>query len=327
MLQLICGKWITQSIGVVVELGIADRLKAGARSAEDLASETGSNADALYRLLRGLTAVGVFREEAERRFGLNDLGETLCSEGMFSLAAMARLCAHSATWKPWGELGHSVKTGEPAFAHVHGVQAFEYLKQHPEDAPMFNDAMTSMSNLETFPIVGAYDFSAAKTVVDVGGGHGALLAAILESNPHLSGILFEMPHAVEGAKKLLQERGLGTRVEAIAGDFFEKVPEGGDIYLLKHVIHDWDDERALSIMRNCATVMKPGARLLLAEMIVSGPNEPDVCKLLDLEMLVITDGGRQRTEAELASLYRAVGLQFQRVVPTLAPVSLVEGVR
>jgi hypothetical protein len=230
------------------------------------------------------------------------------------------------TWRPWGRLLHSVKTGEPAFDAVFGKPVFDHVAAEPEAAATMNEGMTSISLIETAAIVNAYDFSGIGKLVDVAGGHGYLLASILKANPGMQGVLFEMPHALEGAQKLLAEQEVKSRCELAGGDFFAAVPPGGDAYILKHIIHDWDDERSIRILRKCYGAIRRGGKILLAEVVVGRSGESLFARLLDLEMLALTQGGRERTEKEFRNLFEAAGFKLSRIVGTETHISIVEGV-
>lgn len=326
LLNLITASWVSQAIYAAAKLGLADFLKDGPRYSDELARATGVHAPSLYRLLRALASVGVFVEVEDRRFALTPLAALLQSGTADSMRALAIMVGEEFHYRPWGELLYSVKTGETAFAHVFGMEAFPYLDGHPEAARIFNQAMTSASAVDNAAITAAYDFSSFSRVVDVAGGHGSLMAAILKANPELKGILFDQPQVIEGARGQLQAAGVGERCELVAGDFFESAPGGGDAYLLKHILHDWDDERAIRILQNIHRAMKPAARLLVIEQVIQPGNEPHFGKLLDLEMLVLA-GGRERTEAEYRELLTAAGFTLQRIIPTNSTKSVIEGVR
>jgi SAM-dependent methyltransferase len=324
LLELASGKWISQALAAAVELGLAERLSDGPRTAAELARAAGASEDGVYRLLRALASLGVFAESARRRFRLTALGRALRVDAH---GGYARFLGHEVTWRPWGELMHSVRTGAPAFDHVFGMATFDYLAQHPESAAVFDEAMTSLSVAESRAVVEAYDFSPIRTVVDVGGGRGLLLASILRSYRRMRGILFDMPHVVAGAPDLLAAQDVADRCQVIPGDFFASVPEGADAYVLKHIIHDWDDDRSLRILKNCRRGMPRGGRLLVVDAVIPPGNAPHFGKLLDLEMLVMTPQGRERTREEFRALFRRAGLRLRRIVPTAAPTSIIEAVK
>lgn len=327
LFELIAGKWISQAVSVAAALGIADILKDGPRSAVEIAAIAGASEDAIFRLLRALASVGLLSSDDERRFALTISGNYLRSDLPGSLRGWARFVGHAVTWRPWGELAYSVRTGKPAFDHVFGVPIFEYPGRDAEAAAILNEAMTSTSSIDANAVLQAYDFSPIRTLVDVGGGHGLMLATVLKANPHMRGILFELPHAIEGASALLKHEGVAQRCDVVAGDFFQSVPEGGDAYILKLVIHDWDDERALQILRNCHRVMRPKTRLLLVDYVLRSGDDRDFGKFVDLEMLVLNAGGRERTEPEFRDLLANGGFELTRIVSTATPKSVIEGLR
>ena len=269
----------------------------------------------------------MLEEAPHRRFRNSALGQTLRSDVHGSLRGFARLAGMEMSWRGWGKLLYSVETGECAFAHVAGEDTFSYLGSRPYEAGIVNSAMTSMSALEAQAVVDAYDFSDAQVVVDVGGGHGLLLSTILAANPHLRGILYELPHAVDGAWAALNALALGDRTQVIAGDALKSAPAGGDVYLLKHIIHDWADEPSVTFLRNIAEVLPPDGRLLIVEMVLTPPGEPHFSKLLDLEMLVMSPGGKERTVEEYEALLGAAGLRLSRLIPIDGPNSIIEAVR
>ena len=326
ILDLINGKRRAQAVCVAAELGLADILKDGPRSTAEIASIADVSEDAVYRLLRALASLGLFSSLPGRRFALTPLGAYLRSDVPGSLRGAARFAGHDVTWRPWGDLAYSVRTGTPAFVHIFGMRSFDYYTQHPDVAAIVNDAMTAVTTTESTAIVTAYDFSRVGNLVDVGGGHGLLLASILKTAPDTHGILFELPYAAEGAGALLSREGLAHRSTVMGGDFFESVPEGGDLYVLKKVIHDWNDERAGQILRNCHRAMRPHAKVLLMERVITAGDEPDARKFADLEMLVL-NYGRERTEGEFEDLYGKAGFRLTRVLPTTTPLSIIEGVR
>jgi C-methyltransferase len=323
--QMINGKWVSKAISVAAELRIADVLRAGPRSCAEIARETGATEGGVYRLLRALSVVGVFSELEGRRFELTPIGEYLRTDRPESLNGWARFQGHDVTWRAWGRLDDGVRTGGPVFRRAFGMTAFEYLDRNPEAAEVFNAAMTSISSTEAEAIARGYDFSGISKLCDVAGGHGLLLATILSANPRLRGVLYEMPHAIEGARRLFAERGLASRCEVVSGDFFASVSGGCDAYIFKHIIHDWDDQRSVAMLSNCRKAMTPDGRLLVIEMVVPGPNEAHFGKLLDLEMMAMTEQGRERTREEFADVFRQAGFELTRVIPTQGPISIVEG--
>jgi O-methyltransferase domain/Dimerisation domain len=323
--DMILGKWIAQAVSVAAKLGIADLLKDGPRDCDELARANQVDAAALYRLLRALASVGVFVQVDDHQFGLTPMAEFLRSDVQGSLRAVATMAGEDWTWRPWGELYRSVKTGERAFDQIFGVAPFVYLAANPSAAAIFDEAMTGWSMQNSAAVADAYDFSGIGTLMDVGGGHGYLLATILKANPSLRGILYDTAEVTEGAKDRIAAEGLSDRCAVVAGDFFGSIPEGADACILKSVIHDWDDQQAATILRNCRRAVGLGGRVLLAEMVIPPSNDPHVGKLLDLEMLVMA-GGRERTEVEFRDLLAAAGLRLARIVPTRSPTSVIEGV-
>ena len=326
MLQMALGKWVCKALAVAAEIGVADVLRDGPLSAAEIARRTGSDGDALYRLLRALASLGVFEEAEDRGFANNALSSTLRSDVPGSVRAMVRWIGEEAAWIAWSGLAHSVRTGRPAFDHVFGEPLFDYFGKHPETGRIFDEAMTSLSAGTGAAVARAYDFSSHGRVVDVGGGHGALLLAILERFPDTRGVLFDRPEVIEGARPALSSSAAMRRIELRAGDFFEGVPGGGDAYVLQHIVHDWDDDRCVRILAHCREAMAEGGSVLVLEQPVREGPESGLAKLLDLEMLAMTPGGRERTEAEYASLFERAGLRLARVVPTDSMVSILEGV-
>lgn len=322
--QLILGKWVSQAVAVAAELGVADRIAAGEGSAAALSAALEVNEDALYRLLRALANVGVLEEQDGRRFELTPVGAFLRNDVPGSLRGWARMAGHEGWWRPWGELRHSIATGEPASPLVHGRPIFDYIDEHPDAAAVFNASMTSISGLEAEAVAAAFDPSGVGTLADVGGGHGYLLATILRRHPELRGVLFDLPPVVAGAEATLRAQGVADRCRVVGGSFFDRAPEGADAIVLKHVIHDWDDAACERILRHCHGALPPGGRLVIVEMVVPPPGESHFAKLLDLEMLVITDRGRERTAEEFRRLVEAAGFELVGTVPTPSPVSLVE---
>lgn len=320
--QMIFGKWVSMALSVAAKLRVADALAAGPKSPAELAAETGTHAPSLYRVLRALASVGVFAEDADGRFRQTPLSEVLRSNVPGSMRAVADYCGADWSWRPWGQLLETVRTGKTAFDGVFGEQVFAYLAKHPDESAVFNEGMTGFSMQESPAVAAAYDFSTFDTIVDVGGGHGHLLCTILNKYPGPRGVIFDAPHVAAGATPAVAAAGLADRCRAEGGDFFEAVP-AADAFVMKHIIHDWADDKSTTILRNCRTAAKPGAKLVLVEMVIPPGNGPLPGKLLDLEMLVIASG-KERTEAEYADLLAGAGWKLTRVVPTEAPTSVIE---
>ena len=318
------GHWIAQAIGVVADLGIADLLAKGTNSCGELAQATGSHPQALYRLLRALASVGIFSEVEPERFELTPMAEALRTDAPVSLRDRALQVCGDVQWRTWGQLGYSVRTGQPAFKQVHDMDAWEYRARNPEVAARFNAGMTSLATQVANAIASAYDFSGFGILVDVGGGHGSLLVAVLRTDPKLHAVLFDLPRVTEGARESLYAAGLLERCDIIGGNMFEEVPAGGDAYVLSRVIHDWNDDYSVTVLANCRRVMTSHSKLLLAEEVLPLGDEPSYGKLSDLNMLV-SPGGQERTEAEYRALYAAAGFELTCVIPTRSRISLIEG--
>jgi hypothetical protein len=323
LMRLAMGFRASQAIHAAVTLGIPDLLAGGVRASDDLASEAGADPDALYRLLRTLAAMGVLEEDGERRFGLTAFGEPLRSDVPGSVHGVVRLMGRPHVWDSWGNLSHSIRTGENAFRSVHGTDVWEWRADRPEESRIFDAAMRSSTEASHHALLEAYDFGRFGTIVDVAGGSGALLAAILGAYPDARGILFDQPHVVEGAAAVLAP--VADRAITVAGSFFESVPPGGDAYILKFIIHDWEDQESVAILRTCRAAMAPDATLLVIERILAPPNEGAEGKLSDLNMLVMP-GGRERTEEEFATLFEQSGLRLVRAVPTASGLAVIEAV-
>lgn len=323
LLRLIVGYRLSQAIAVAARLGIADLVKDGPQCSAALAEATGAHPAALSRVLRLLASEGIFAEVEQGQFASTPLAVWLQADVTGSLRSRAMMDGSDWNWRSWGELMHSVQTGEPAFERLFGMGHFEYLEQHAGDAALFQETMAAQTTQTAQAVVAAYDFSVFRTVVDVGGGHGALIAAVLRAQPHLQGILFDMAPVAAGARTYLEAAGVADRCDVVAGDFFHAVPDGASAYMLKFVIHDWDDARALAILRNCRRAVREPGRLLLVETVIPPGNEPFYGKFLDLNMLVLT-GGRERTEAEYRALLARAGFQLTRLVPAHPLLSVIE---
>jgi ubiquinone/menaquinone biosynthesis C-methylase UbiE len=323
MLQMITGFWVSRTIYIAAKLGLADLVEDQPRTADELAQITNTHAPSLYRALRALASVGVFVEDNQRRFASTPLSETLRSDVPGSLRAMAMVELGQEHFPAWGNLMHSVKTGEIAFDNLFKQNAWEYYAQNPEDASNFNQAMKGLTEMVNVAVLAAYDFSGVNKLVDIAGGTGGLISALLNAHPQMRGVLFDLPHVIAEAGPLLEAAGVSDRCETTTGDFFKSVTEGGDAYLMKWIIHDWDDGKSTAILKNIHRAMNPDGKLLLVEMVVPEGNQPDLSKFMDLNMLVMT-GGRERTEAEFQSLLAGAGFKLTRVIPTASPFAVIE---
>jgi SAM-dependent methyltransferase len=304
-------------------LAVFDALRDRPKTAREVAEATESHEPALRRLLRFLTAVDLLAEDGSGRFSLTALGEMLRSDHPQSARPLAVFYGEPFMWGAWGDLYQSVKTGKPGFELVHGETFFDYLARRSAEAAVFNAAMTSASAIDLPVILNAYDFSGFSKIVDVGGGHGALLQAILERCPHAAGVLCDQPSVLAGADEL-KHSDVAARCELAGADIFQSVPAGGDAYILKRVLHDWSDAEAVQILQNCRRAIVPGGKLLVMETVVKPSNQPDQAKWMDLNMLVLLSG-RERTAEEFAELYAKAGFRLTRVIPA-ARLSIVEGV-
>ena len=322
--EMATGYWASQLVYVATKLGIADLLADCPKSCEEIAGATGADRDSLFRLMRALASLGVVAREDHNLFRLTAVGAPLQGGIPGSLRSMI-LTLGEEHYQAWGRILHSIQSGKPAFDCVFNAPLFDHLQRSPAAAETFNHAMTDFTRQAALAIVAAYDFSPIGTAVDVGGGQGALIGAILRSNPHMTGTVFDLPSVVVEAPGYFIIAGIEDRCRAIAGNFFELVPEGAEVYLLKNVLHDWDDDSAIAILKNCRRAMNEGGRLLAIEVVLSDPPESPFGNLLDLNMLVMS-GGRERTEAEYRRLFAASGFRLSRVIPTMAPTSVLEGI-
>jgi predicted O-methyltransferase YrrM len=325
MLQLIAGFWVSRAVYIAAKLGLSDLLKNGPKSVQELASSTGTHAPSLYRVLRALAGSGVYLEQEDGRFATTPLGATLESGAPGSLRALAITELGEEHYPAWEKVLESVRTGEIAFDKAFGMPVWEFFAQHPENAATFNDAMSGVTGMVIAAVLQVYDFSKYRKIVDIGGGHGGFLAAMLQANPQARGVVFDQPEVIEGARAFLRARGLENRCEIVAGSFFESVPSGGDLYTLKWIIHDWDEQKAVAILRTVGRAMTRQSTLLLAESILAPANVFDFGKLIDLNMLVMT-GGRERTEAEYRELLAQAGFRMTRAILTDSPAGLIEAV-
>jgi hypothetical protein len=312
LLAVVRGYQRSRTLTVVAELGIADLLRDGPRTCDDLAAATGTHPPTLYRVLRALASIGIFTEDADRRFGLTPMGEYLRRDHALSVDPAARMFGADYEWRAWGELQHSVRTGENAAVHALGCDVWEHRRRHPEHGEVFDAAMRTFSRADSAGVLAAHDFGRYGTVADIGGGTGAVLAAVLAAHPQIRGILFDQPHVVACADRVLRDTGVANRVSIVPGDFFTEIPVGADAYILARILHDWQDEDAVRILNRVRAAMTPDARLLLIEAVVGPPNEDPLVKFLDLMMLV-SAGGRERTEHEWRELLAAADLELTAV--------------
>jgi SAM-dependent methyltransferase len=320
LVDIALGYMPAQALGAAARLGLADLLGSGPRSSGELAAETATHGPSLLRLLRVLVALGVVAQTEPDRFALTDVGTDLRSDVPGSVRSFVVMVCEPESWLPWGELGTSLRTGEPVLGDILGVPLFEHLARHPEKAALFNEAMSQITRRVAPGVVAGYDFGRFGTLVDVGGGDGTLLAQVLRSAPGLRGVLFDLPAGVAAAPPVLEAAGVGDRCRTVGGDFFASVPGGADAYLVKSVLHDWPDDRAVAILRNCREAMAPGGRVLVVDRMVPelvGPEDLEAL-VVDLYMLV-SPGGRERTEQEYRVLCAAAGLEVTGIVGPLPP--------
>jgi hypothetical protein len=322
--QMITGYWTSQAIYVAAKLELADKLVAGPKTAAELAAATNTNEGALYRVLRALASIGVFGQSSDGKFANSPLSEPLRKGIDDSQWAMAVMMGEE-HYDAWGKLLYSVQTGQGSFRHLFGEGVFEHLSKHPQQAAVFDAAMSSIHGKETALMADAYDFGRFQTLCDVGGGNGSTLSTILQRNPKLQGVLFDLAHVVERARPKVAEAGVADRCQFVSGDFFQQVNVTANAIMMRHIIHDWDDARCITILKNCRDAVGPNGKVLVVESIVPSGNEPGFVKWLDLTMLVIPEG-KERTEAEYRELFAAAGLKLERVVHTAGELDILEAV-
>ncbi len=323
MARMITGYWVSQMVHVAAKLKIADLLAGGPRTVEELAQATETHVRSLYRLLRALASVGVFSEDNEGRFTQTPLSECLRDDVPGSQRAMALMMGNE-HYHCWGDLLESIRTGQTAFDRLYGQPIFSYLSERSEDAKVFDAAMTSIHGRETQTVLDAFDLTGVNVLADIGGGNGSNLIGVLSRYPQMRGVLFDLPHVVERATASLDQAGLSSRCEVVSGDFFDAIPVVADAYFLRHIIHDWDDDKAVAILRHIRRSMPEGARLLVVEHVLPPGDEPSFGKLLDLTMLLLP-GGVERTAEEFRRLYERAGFRMTRIVSTDGDLSVVEG--
>jgi O-methyltransferase domain/Dimerisation domain len=324
LMGLINGYRVSQALHVAASLGVADHLKDGPKSSDAMAQACGAHPRSLYRLLRALAAIGVFHETGNSEFSLTPLGVCLTGDAHGSARNYARWIGTSGQWRSWGNLLHSIKSGESASRFTHGMDAWTYRARNPEEQAVFNSAMTGNSRSEARAVLEAFDFSRFGCVVDVGGGQGLLLKEILLACPATRGILFDQPQVIASAHQVLGSAGLAQRSQIFAGSFFETVPEGGDVYVMKAILHDWDDRASVDILRTCRRAMSPAAALVAIERVVGPPNENPEGKFSDLNMMV-QYGALERTRQEFQDLLKSGGFAMTEVLPTRSPLSIIVG--
>src|ERR1700751_4849246 len=324
LFQMASGYWLSQAVYVAAKLGLADLLRDGPRSCQELAAATGTNARCLFRLLRALSAARIFVHTQGDHFALAIVGKSLQSDAPGSQRAII-MTLGEVHYQAWGNLLHSIRTGATGFASTFGTSLFAYLQNSPEAADTFNRGMSDVASMLAHAVLLAYDFSRISFLVDVGGGQGKFLSTILQLHPEMKGTVFDQPSTIEQAEQRSNGDPCGGRLAAIGGDFFHSVPEGADAYVLCGVIHDWDDDLAVQILRNCRLAINPKGRLLLVEVVVPDDDAHCFSKLLDLNMMVMT-GGRERTRGEFAALLNRAGFSLSRTIPTLAPQSVLEAI-
>ncbi|BBX06647.1 hydroxyneurosporene-O-methyltransferase [Mycolicibacterium aichiense] len=324
MMELVVSGWPAQAITTAAQLGIADALADGPLPIDELAARVDADPDALRRLMRALIGRGIFRLRRDGRYALNSLADTLRSDAAISLRGAALFQGSQEQRERWTLLTDSVRTGESIVPALRGMEGFDYLIEIPEHAKLFDQTMTSLAQMTLAVVVAGYDFAAHRTIVDVGGGQGAMLAAILAKAPRSRGVLYDVPRVVAGAPELLRANGVADRVQVVEGSFFDDVPGGGDAYLLKNIIHDWADDKAVQILRNVRAAAA-GATVLLVEMVVRDNGRDGPENWVDLEML-LNLGSRERTAEEYRALLANAGFRMTRVVPTASPLCVVEAV-
>jgi hypothetical protein len=326
-MHLATGFIVSAALHTVTKLGIPELLRSGPKSTDSLARATNANEDALYRAMRALASTGVFNEVSARTFALTPISELLCAGVPGTLKEMILWWNDRLHFETYAEMEQALRTGETVIEKVHGDSCFDYLAKHKEISDHFNAAMTDFSGVTVPAVLEVYDFSWLNggTLVDIAGGHGYLLTEVLRKYPQVNGKLFDLAQVLEGAKSRIDSPELGGRCQMVSGDFFQSVP-GGDGYILKHIIHDWNDEKALTILTNIHRASSAKARVLVVDAILAAGNEPHLAKWLDLEMLLLP-GGRERTREEFAKLFERAGFRLTQVIPTKSPVCVIEAER
>jgi hypothetical protein len=324
-MQMSLGFMVTAACRAALELNIAEQLAAGPKPVVELAHAGNVDEDALYRTLRALATVGIFTETAPRTFANTPASDVFKADHPSRVRDALVFMTNRMHFRAYGEFMHSVKTGKPAVEKAFGMPVFDYFPTDPESNREFNDAMTSMSAMVVPAVLETYDFSGLGTLCDIAGGHGFVLTSILEKHRDLKGILFDLEHVLVGGRERIQKMGIASRCEAVSGDFFKSVP-AADSYVMKHIIHDWEESKALTILRNIHKAMRGNGKVILIESVISGMNQPDLGKWIDLEMLAMP-GGKERTEEEYRDLLAKAGFKLTRVVPNKSPLAVIEAVK
>jgi hypothetical protein len=324
MLQLLNGAHVAGAVSCLAQLGIPDLLEAGPKSAEELAIQVGAQPQALYRLMRATASVGVLSEGPDGRFSETPMSAVLRSNASPSLRGLAIMGGREWHGRAWSRLEYCVRTGKQALDQIYGTHIFEFFEQHPEESQIFNEAMTGLSMIDGPAVADAYNFDGIRSIVDVGGGHGSLLATILVRNPQLKGTLYDMAHVIAGAMNG-PLKPVMDRCTLASGDMFSSVPASADAYIMKHIIHDWPDDMCLKILRACRKTVNSGGKLLVVDSVIHPGNDFSPSKFLDLQMLIFP-GGCERTEKQFRDLFAAAGWHLNRIIPTAASDSIVEGI-
>ena len=325
LMQMATGEVVSQLIVVAAKLGIADLLADGPKSSDELARAVNVHPEALYRVLRALASLGIFAERPDGQFELTPLAEPLQTEVPTSVRARVSWAGEKWWWQVWGDLLYSVRTNKTAFDEVHGMPLFDYFRQNPETAEAFSSGMAQITGIQATAVVDAYDFTGINTLADIGGGEGILISTILKAHQNIQGMLVELPVMLEGARRVLGEKELLDRCELIEGDFFKAIPSGADAYVLKDIIHDWDDESALTILKNCRKALTSNGRLLVVDRVIVPGNTPAFGKIVDIMMLALT-GGRERTEEEFVKLLNEADFKITQVISTQSDTSVIEAI-
>jgi hypothetical protein len=324
ILQIILGQWVAGAVSALAKLGVPDHLESGPKSAEELAAEIGAQAEPLYRLMRATASVGVLLEGPDGKFAQTPMSNALRTKATPALRHVAMFTSDEWHVRGWGKLDHTIRTGERPVESIYGMPLFEYFGKNPEVGATFNHGMTDMSTMDAPAVADAYDFSGIKSVTDVGGGHGLLLATILQRNPTMKGTLYDLPQVIQGVAGGPTETAK-NRITFVAGNMFESVPAGADAYIMKYIIHDWPDDLCIKILKGCRAGVNAGGKLLVVDSVVPADNTFTFGKIADLEMLLFP-GGKERTEKQFRDLFAAAGWKVNRILPTASHVSIIEGV-